>query len=168
MLQLRHRLIVSTLVIPLVLGCDSGTDPDISMTFSAQLTGAAEVPAVTTNGSGSATFELNRAEDELRYTLTGANLTSISQAHIHIGPVDGNGPVVAFLFGPNADLTLTTSQVIQTGTITATDVSARPMIGFDGTFAALIDALEAGEAYANVHTAAHGGGEVRGQIALDP
>jgi hypothetical protein len=166
MLQAQMRTAALSVLALAAVGCDSGTDPD-TITFSAQLTGGAEVPAVTTNGSGSATFELNAAETELTYTLTGANLQSIAQSHIHIGPADANGPVVAFLFGPNENLTVTTSQTIQSGTLTEADVIEQATIGFDGTFASLIEALEQGEAYVNIHTAANAGGEVRGQISVD-
>ena len=36
-----------------------------------------------------------------------------------------------------------------------------------GEFAELVRALRAGAAYANVHTTAHPGGEIRGQVADD-
>jgi hypothetical protein len=40
------------------------------------------------------------------------------------------------------------------------------MVG-GATFAQLVQALRTGNAYANIHTTNHGGGEIRGQIAAD-
>jgi hypothetical protein len=50
-------------------------------------------------------------------------------------------------------------------TITAADVVGPGGQGIAaGEFAEILNALRAGVAYANVHTAAFGGGEIRGQI----
>ena len=66
--------------------------------FEATLSGDAEVPAVVTDASGSFTAE--ETADGLAYTLDVADIVGVTQAHIHLGPVDGKGGVVAFLFGP--------------------------------------------------------------------
>lgn len=57
-----------------------------------------------------------------------------------------------------------------TGTLTAADVIALPLQGIDSGaagFAEVLKAVRAGAAYANVHTKAHPGGEVRGRLNID-
>lgn len=167
----KKSLLSATALLLLVLsvGCDSSTDPDDDARFTAELTGDGEVPPVDTDATGMASFELDDDLDELDYTLQVTDIESATMAHIHIGPIDDTGPVVAFLFGPVAGgTTVTGTQVLASGTITEEDVLPRPDIGFDGTFASLIAEIEAGNAYVNVHTVAHGPGEIRGQIESVP
>ena len=55
-----------------------------------------------------------------------------------------------------------------TGTITAAQVLAVPAQGVTaGDFAGLVRIIRSGDAYANVHTTAHPGGEIRGQVHVD-
>ncbi len=123
--------------------------------FSASLSGDAEVPPVTTGAGGS--FSATLSDGTLAFSLT-SDATGITQSHIHLGAADENGGVVAFLFGsvePGVD------GIDVSGSISADDV-----IGdIAGDFDALVAALNAGNAYVNVHTEMYPGGEVRGQIA---
>ena len=124
-------------------------------TFTATLSGDAEVPAVTTDASGS--FTATIADGALDFSLT-SDATGITQAHIHYGMADENGNVVAFLFGladPAVD------GVETTGTITVDDLLA----DVEGDWDTFVDSLDDGHAYVNVHTEANPGGEVRGTIA---
>ena len=89
-----------------------------------------------------------------------AKIDDVTQAHIHVGAEDGNGPVVAFLFGFVAE-GVTTNGVLATGTITSDDLVG-PLAGM--SLADLVAALDSGGAYVNVHTLANPGGEIRGQI----
>ena len=100
------------------------------------------------------------------------NVASPVAAHIHIAPEGVNGPVVAFLYGPAAPGGGKTSGVIATGTITAANLVG-PLAG--QPLSALIDAIDSGDAYVNVHTndgvapvtnepGDIPGGEIRGQI----
>jgi hypothetical protein len=51
------------------------------------------------------------------------------------------------------------------GTATAANVIAVPAQGVAGRdFATVLDAIRSGVAYANIHTSAHPGGEIRGQL----
>ena len=164
------------LLLPLVLAsaCDETTDPDISAIFQAQLTGAAERPnPVTTVATGSATFELNEAEDELKYTLNVGSLTGATQSHIHFGSASVAGPIVVYLWGPvPSGQTITALTPIKSGTIRAVDVAATnatsTVPAFNGTFAKLIEEMRAGNMYVNVHSLANGPGEIRGQLVLQP
>jgi hypothetical protein len=159
-------LVSSLALVFLLVACDSNTDPDVSARFIAQLSGDEEVPPVTTDAVGTASFELNRAETELRYTLDVEDLANITQSHIHIGPEGANGQVIVFLFGPGGNATITDRATLATGTIVEADLVAAT--GFDQTMEHLIELLEQGNAYVNVHTTQHGGGEIRGQVESLP
>ncbi len=115
-------------------------------TFSATLSGGAEVPAIKTAGSGS--FDATLEGDTISFELVAVDIIGVTQAHIHIGPADDNGPVTAFLFGLVAE---GVDGVQVPGTITAADLIG-PLEG--GTIADLVAEMEAGNAYVNVHTVA--------------
>jgi glucose/arabinose dehydrogenase len=132
--------------------------------FGATMTGREEVPAVTTTAGAAATFRLN-ADGTLSYELRAtAAISGARQAHIHLGGRGQNGPVVAFLYGLTAGEDFAAGDIIATGTIDDDDVIERP--GFDGTVATLVQRMRQGRTYANLHTIANPGGEVRGQIVV--
>jgi glucose/arabinose dehydrogenase len=134
--------------------------------FRATLEGRQEVPAVPTAAGARAEFRLNgNGTLDFRLEAT-ADIENAQQAHIHLGARGQNGPIVAFLlpfdaagvdFEPGAE--------IARGTLDDAAVIERP--GFDGTVASLVERLRQGRAYANLHTTAFPGGEVRGQIVVD-
>jgi len=108
-----------------------------------KLTGAEEVPPVTTSASGSGTITVK--DDR---TVSGSVKTegvAGMMAHIHLGKAGANGPVI---------ITLTKSSDGNTWSVPAgaklTD--------------AQYDAYKSGGLYVNVHSAAHKGGEIRGQV----
>jgi len=114
--------------------------------YSVHLNGDTEVPANSSQGVGQAVFPDGTSLD---YKLIVANLDNPVAAHIHLGPPGVNGPVVAFLFGPAAPGEGTANGVLRTGTITAANLVG-PLAG--QPFSALVDALNSGNAYVNVHT----------------
>ena len=117
--------------------------------YSVHLSGDTEVPANTSQGTGQAIFHLSPDGTSLDYKLIVANLDNPVAAHIHLAPPGVNGAVVAFLFGPAAPGTGTANGVIANGTITSANLVG-PLAG--QPLSALIDALNAGNAYVNVHT----------------
>jgi hypothetical protein len=135
--------------------------------FVTHLTGDEEVPPVDTQAQGQVLFRLSSDGDELHFNLTVANIEGITQAHIHCGAAGVNGPVTVFLFGlePGG---VSLNGRLSTGTITAASVIPRPdSAECPGGIADLDDVLakiRAGQAYVNVHTLAHPGGEIRGQL----
>jgi heme A synthase len=133
-------------------------------TFVAPSSGAEEVPPNDSLARGQTVFRLGADGDELHYRLIVANLDNVTMAHIHLAPAGVNGPVVAWLY-PSAPppqlIPGRTSGVLATGTITADDLVG-PLAG--QPLAALIDAMEAGNTYVNVHTSQFPPGEIRGQI----
>jgi hypothetical protein len=116
--------------------------------YAVHLDGDTEVPANASLATGQAIFKLSPDGTSLDYKLIVANLDNPVAAHIHVGPPGVNGPVVALLFsGPPG--TGTANGVIAEGTITAANLSG-PLAG--QPFSALVEALNSGNAYVNVHT----------------
>lgn len=137
------------------------------LNFFTPLSGDGEVPPVDTLGRGNAIFSANANRTEINYKVLVANVKNMTQAHIHCGAADVNGPVVIFLFGlmPAGE---NLNGILAQGTVTADDLIVRPdseaCPGGIGSFEELIARMEAGETYANVHTIDNPGGEIRGQI----
>lgn len=143
--------------------------------YRTHLTGDEEVPARETRAQGQAIFKLNADGTALTYKLITANITNVAQAHIHLGAAGTNGPIVAWLYPDAPPAVLIpgrSSGVLAEGEITASDLVG-PLAG--GTLGDLIDAIEAGNTYVNVHTndfidppntgpGDFPGGEIRGQI----
>jgi hypothetical protein len=132
--------------------------------FVAHLSGGEEVPPVDTKATGQAMFQLSRDGTELSFRLNVANIENVTQAHIHLAPAGENGGVVAWLYPdapPQQLIPGRTQGTLAKGTITAGDlVGSFAGQGLD----ALVEAMEAGDTYVNVHTSQFPGGEIRGQI----
>jgi hypothetical protein len=112
--------------------------------YTARMFGANEVPAVASPGVGLASFFLSQNNTKLEYKIVVNNLSgAIANAHLHFGAA-GRGGGVAY------PLAFTATSNVLSGVV---DVNA-----------AFIDSLNAGNIYANIHTAANGGGEIRGQL----
>ena len=111
--------------------------------FMAKLSGATEVPANDSAGTGSVMGMLDTDTKTFTYSATYSGLSGpAGAAHFHVAAAPGgNGPPVV----PVANAASPIS-----GTATLTD--------------AQIADLTAGKWYFNVHTAAHPGGEVRGWL----
>jgi hypothetical protein len=133
----------------------------------AGLVGTQEVPALFRPGS--AIFEARvldndtRIEFELTYEgLTGNPLA----AHVHFGQRSVNGGVSFFMCGGGGKppCPASTSGRV-TGTVVAADVLGPTAQGIaPGNLAGILQMIRAGLGYANMHTAIHPGGEIRGQI----
>lgn len=132
--------------------------------YRTHLTGDEEVPAVDTKAQGQAIFKLSADETELHYKLIVANIEDVLMAHIHLAPKGENGGIVVWLYPDSPPPQLIPGRfqgVLASGVITADNLVGS--LAGQG-MGALIAAFEAGNAYVNVHTTDHGGGEVRGQI----
>jgi hypothetical protein len=111
--------------------------------FSAKLDGASETPPNDSKGMGTASVELNTATKNLTWTVKYSGLSgAATMAHFH-------GPAAV---GVAAGVTVPLKAIASPakGSATLTD--------------AQIDQLKTGMWYVNVHTAAHPGGEIRGQV----
>jgi hypothetical protein len=133
--------------------------------FSANLTGDAEVPPVTTNATGSAEFDLNDDGDEMSYDLEVEDIEGVLFAHIHQGSDSENGPIVVTLFNATDGPTDEIDGTLESGDFAAEDFEG-PLQGQNMTD--LVDAIEGGQAYVNVHTEANPPGEIRGTVEVAP
>lgn len=131
--------------------------------FGTHMTGANETPPRPSKAQGQLTLRLT-ADGTLVYRLTVANIEDVTQAHIHLAPAGSPGPVIAWLYPAAPPATLipgTSNGVLAEGTLTDANVVG-PLAGTG--IAGLIDAIRAGNAYANVHTVLYPPGEIRGQV----
>jgi len=141
----------------------------------ARLTGIQEAngpSTVITDGTGTFTATIND-DATITYTLTYSNLsTPVLQAHIHIGATKLNGGVSIFLcanVAAPAGTPACPNDATNSGTVSRT-VAAADVIGPAnqgvpvGGMAQVARAIASHVTYANVHTTAHPGGEIRGQI----
>lgn len=134
---------------------------EAGFTATAQLGGAQEVPPVATGAVGSATVVYDDAAGTLTVDVSYYGLSAPpSAAHIHVGAFGTNGPVI-FNFPNLPPGTAGTYQVV----LDAGDLIPRPAVGIN-TFQNAIDAIEAGNAYVNMHNRVHPGGEIRGQLGV--
>jgi CHRD domain len=121
-------------------GMSAGTE-----TYRATLSGAQEVPPVSSPGTGSAEVVVNPSAMAMTYRVTYAGLSGPATAgHIH-------GPAPA---GQNAGVKVPFPSVAQS-----------PVTGGGMLTAEQYADLKAGRYYVNIHTAANPGGEIRGQLA---
>ncbi len=129
--------------------------------FTAKLSGNNEVPPITSKSSGTATFDLNAAGTQMKYTLNVTNIDKVIAAHIHMGTSTANGPIVVNLFIPSGP----TGKV--SGTLAQSSINSTILIGpLQGKqMPDLIKLINTGNAYVNVHTSQNPPGEVRGQIS---
>lgn len=117
---------------------------------AAPLSGGEEVPANDSRARGNATFEVSADGLSVTYKLIVANIENVVASHIHCcAPVGVNAGVVVFLAGPFAPAGGRVDGVLATGTITAANLigslAGHPLSD-------LIDAMQAGNTYVNVHT----------------
>lgn len=135
-------------------------------TLQAEMSGYQEVPAISTAGSGEFRGKISNDETSIDYELSYGNLRAPAFAgHIHLGQRGVNGGVSIFLCGGPTTPPCPPAGGTVTGTLTAAGVIGPSGQGIaPGEFDELVRAIRAGATYANVHTALHPGGEVRGQI----
>ena len=111
------------------------------------MSGAQEVPAVTTTGTGTGTFTVDFTTKAISGTVTFSGLSSASTAgHIRTGLAGANGAVLIPLTG-GLNVVAGTMTLPQT-TLTADQVNALTTNGL----------------YTNIHTNTNAGGEIRGQL----
>lgn len=107
------------------------------------LTGAEEVPPVSTAARGAGSIQIH-ADKSVSGSVTTTGIAGVA-AHVHTGARGANGPVTVGL--------VKTSENVWS--VPAGAKLTDPQY----------DAFKAGNFYVNVHSAAHKGGEIRGQMA---
>ncbi len=118
------------------------SDKMMANSMTVPLSAANEVPPNSSSGSGSAKVELDGST--LRYTVSYSGTTGpVTAGHFH-------GPALP---GSNAGVV-----------VPFTGSMASPISGTATITAAQAEQLKSGMWYINLHTAAHPGGELRGQV----
>ncbi|MBZ5606723.1 MAG: CHRD domain-containing protein [Acidobacteriia bacterium] len=132
--------------------------------FSAELSGANEVPPI--NSAGTATFQMTLGTP-INFTMKFSGLSSnLTLSHIHFGQPGVAGGVMIFLCGGGGQpaCPVATSGTI-TGTITAANVTGPTAQGIAAAdLNSALEVIKDGEGYVNMHTTIFGGGEIRGQL----
>ena len=118
--------------------------------LTARLSGDQETPAVATSAQGVAAFTINQTRDTLFVQAAFSGLSgAITGAHVHEGAVGVAGSIIIGLVPMVRGNRLS-------GYLTGNDITPTKLAKF-----------LRGQYYINIHTAAHGGGEIRGQIRLE-
>ncbi len=132
--------------------------------FVANLSVSQVVPPIDSKATGSAEFEPTTGGTSISYTVNVTDINAVKGAHIHIGEVGQNGPIVVTLFEPETP-TGQQSGLLSKGNITSDSLKG-PMAGKQ--LSDLIDVMKNEGAYVNVHTQQNPDGEIRGQIEPAP
>jgi hypothetical protein len=106
------------------------------------LSGAAEVPPVTTSATGNATVDI-KADRSVTATVTVSGIAATA-SHIHEAAAGANGPVIV--------------PFVKTGDNTFAAPEGAKLTE------AQYESYKAGKLYVNVHSAKNPGGEIRGQL----
>jgi len=154
-------LAAAVVVVAVATSCgdDDPIGPGGKVFVAANMNAAAEGGGFTSAGTGTVTFvDLGT---EITWSMNLTNMTGVRVSHIHLGDASAvgatAGAVIINLFLPNNDTGLLNGEVAHGSITNANNANVS------------LDSLRVlfnnGHAYANVHTAAHPGGEIRAQIA---
>lgn len=144
MMNTRKIFSLGLIALALVLGGCGSMQASNTVALTATLSGANEVPANMSAGSGKADATLDKMTNVLTWTVSYAGLSGpVRAGHFH-GPASaGANAGVALGFMGNLE-----SPIKGSATLTAAQAAE----------------VMAGKWYVNLHTAANPGGEVRGQV----
>jgi hypothetical protein len=125
----------------------SGVTLAASESFQVQLSGAQQSPAVQTDGTGTADLTYNPATRVVTWSITYSGLSGpVTMAHFHGPAAEGkNGKPQVWLTKQGSPV-----ETPITGKVKLTVAQAKEFV--------------AGQWYINLHTKAHPGGEIRGQV----
>lgn len=169
----KHAVTLTTalcLGMAMACGSDKPTGP-ANITYVANLAASNEVLAngssagVVSSGTGTWTGTLNPSTNVLTWTMTFSGLTTNSTlSHIHAQAPTSSTASVVLNFGtfPGSTISLGGTSGTASGSINLS--TAVPGTGLTISGDSLLKAINAGQAYVNVHTTQYGAGEIRGQI----
>ena len=144
---MRHRLTISigaTVAAPALAGTAVAAGTCFGVKRSATLTGATEIPAGDSDGSGRAVIGLNVSEGLVCWSMTVKGIAVATASHIHKAPAGSSGPVVVTLGTPASGAAKGCTSAARS---LIRDIRANP-----------------GEYYVNVHNKDFPAGAVRGQL----
>ena len=177
---MKRALFVASFAVATFLVLSAPTVCADTLTFTANLTGALEVPSNGSTGTGFAMVVVDTTANTMQVNVTFSGLSSGTTAsHIHcclaspfltgsnVGVATTTPTFTGFPLGVTSgtyshlfDLTLASSYNPAFVTAEGGTVS--------GAEAALLTGIEGGETYLNIHTTNFPGGEVRGFLAQVP
>lgn len=171
--MLRSHTTLPALALLTLAGCGGANGPDSTAgpapeRFSASLGGSSVVPATSSTTTGSITLQSAPGDSVLAFSLSVANMSGITQAHLHNAAAGANGATIAWLLPVNGNAaqapSVTLDGVIGVGDIVPSWVRGNPRLAMDSVKAL----LRAGRLYVDVHSSAFTAGEIRGQVARAP
>jgi hypothetical protein len=159
--------IAAVCVVAAGLAINARADRRNQVQLRAALRGLNEVPPTASRATATLRGTLDQDTQTITFTIDYQNLSGPpAAAHVHFGPPRVNGGVMFFFCGGDAQpLCPTTTSGTITATVTAANVVGPAAQGITaGDFADVLRAIGTGSSYANIHTAAFPGGEVRGLV----
>lgn len=146
---------------------ENETDHETLANFHIQLEGDNQVPEVNTAAFGFAHIRLfqNGTSSAIEFTVVVCDIANVTHSHIHVGNSTTNGPIVVpFFDNPSHPFSSVDGcNVLAHGIRGPSDLMTNSEAGI-GNWTDFVHALTSGNAYVNVHTTTHPGGEIRGQI----
>jgi len=117
---------------------------------------------VATEARGFAKFTLDREMAGISYKIQVADIMDVEMAHIHLAPAPG--PIVVWLYPPQPPAKLIPgrfSGMLQTGSFDERNFVG-PLQG--ASLGRLLELMESGGVYVNVHTTKYPAGEISGIV----
>lgn len=167
-----RQLVVATLLgaVALSFTAQAADDRRGPKRFSARLVSYQEVPALSSPASGDIDLSIDDGAQTIAYRLRFDGLGEVRQAHIHFAQRGVNGGIMLWLCGTATNPGPTGTPVCPASGEVSGLLGPAEVVGPAGQgiaaaeFAEAVAAIRAGAAYANVHSAQFGGGEIRGQL----
>jgi hypothetical protein len=134
-----------------------------ALVFTANMTGSEEVPPNMSSGmgvTGTTTVMISPDRTSLHFVVVVNNIYNVTLSHIHLGQRGQNGPVVVnFFLGPMKPGSFS-------GTLAQGDVTSSNFVGplAGHPMSELVNDLQSGMCYVNVHNTQRPAGEIRGQL----
>lgn len=172
MIRTRAKAAIAGALILLAGSATTATGAGTAGVERATMISFAEVPTLSTAGTGTFRATVNRAAQRIQYTLKYSKMSAqVLQAHVHLGRPGIAGGISVWLCdtaaapapSPTPDCPARRGTV--KSSFTKADVIGPTDQGMGaGAFNALMRAVRNGATYVNVHTRAFPSGEIRGLI----
>jgi len=161
MLKANWKLVFMSLGLFFIFTATLGTAAENMFVCDLECSNIGPKPA-NTSAKGSVVFLLDDSKQELAYRVLVEKVEDAYMAHLHIGPAGKEGKLAAWLYpGQESKNRIIEGQF--TGTL-AEGVIRPENLESGITFDELIESLQKGNAYANVHTKKFVMGAIRGQV----
>ena len=166
-MRLRTAILVAAVLAAVTPGAHA-------LLYVSVLSGGAEVPPVTTTGTGTANLDFDIPTNTMKVDITFSGLVSDSTvAHIHCCTAPAAGVATAVPTFPGFPAGVRSGSYSQSFDMLAASTWNPAFITANGgtpasAAAALQAGLDAGTAYFNVHSVMFGAGEIRGNLTPIP